>query len=66
MEINNEHDYFNFTLAEEEFGFDFISFSKDGFTNFLRESFIKEFKALFIQSKLSYKIKIQLANNLLI
>ena len=42
-ENDHDHDYFNFTLAEDEFGFDFVSFSNDGFRTFLRESYIHEF-----------------------
>jgi len=35
--------YFNFTIAQDEFGFDYESFIKDGFKTFLEETFIKDF-----------------------
>ncbi len=35
-------EYYNFFLAQEEYGFDYESFIKDGFKNFLEDTFIKD------------------------
>jgi hypothetical protein len=35
-------DFYNFSLAQEEFGFDYESFIQFGFKTFLEETFIKD------------------------
>jgi len=42
FELKDEN-FFNFTLAEEDFGFDYDSFIKDGFVKFLEQTFIRDF-----------------------
>jgi len=36
-------DFYNFTIAAEDFGFDYDNFIKDGFVKFLEETFIRDF-----------------------
>ena len=45
-EILTQHPYFDFYESIEEYGFDFEGFIKDGFHDFLKDTFIKDFITL--------------------